>query len=158
YPDCNRGTVCQMPHALALMQQAWSGIYTVHGALEQADCVVGFAFARLVGGKGEVLPGISNQALSAFAYRHCSHLPKILQSEIAVAYAKDFPCDSTSTHIVTEHRQKGRYLDTRETAEQAWLMLQAHNWRTALVLAHVHYMPRAIAVCRKLGMSTVALP
>jgi uncharacterized SAM-binding protein YcdF (DUF218 family) len=109
-------------------------------------------------GGADVLPGISNQALSAFAYRNCSHLPKILQSEIAAAYARDFPRDSAPTQIVTEHRRKGRYLDTRETAEQAWLMMQAHNWRTALVLAHGHHMPRAVAVCQKLGMSTAALP
>lgn len=146
-----------MPSMLALLLQAWSGAYAVHGNVEQADCVVGFAFGRVLQGRA-ILPGNSNQELAAFAHDHCPGLPGILQYEIAAAYKRLDHAPGEAMHVVAAHRQPGRYLDTRELGDQAWQIMQARGWRTAVVLAQGHHMPRAIAVCRRLGMNTVAMP
>jgi hypothetical protein len=146
-----------MSFARTLMRQSWAGRYSVHGSPAHADCVVGFAFGRLME-QGQVLPGNSNEELAKFAERYFPNLPKILQLEIAKAQAYLRPGDPDMLEVVKEHRQEKRYLDTREMALQAWEIMQRRSWRSPIVLAHSHHMPRADAVCRKIGMHTVCVP
>jgi uncharacterized SAM-binding protein YcdF (DUF218 family) len=138
-----------------LWKQAGCGRYTVKGDLKNADCVIGFAFGGVREGTG-VRPGQSNDNLARYALKHCPTLPKILQGEIADAFlALAAGC---ALLRVDRHRRPDRYLDTREVAEQAVLLMHAHGWRTAVILAQGHHVPRADAVCRKLGIRTVVPP
>jgi hypothetical protein len=43
-------------------------------------------------------------------------------------------------------------------AAQARDIVQRHGWRTPVILAHGHHLPRAVVVCQKLGLQTVAPP
>src|SRR5260221_8677171 len=100
----------------SLMGQSWSGRYSLRASPAEADCVVGFAFGRLME-QGQLLPGNSNEDLANFAARHFPELPKILQVEIAQAYGQLRAPDHVALEVVREHREKGRYLDTREMAD-----------------------------------------
>lgn len=134
-----------------LLRQARSGAYTVHGDVGGADCAIGFAFGAIQE-QGVVCPGFTNEALARFAVERLGRLPLILQWEIADA----LPPSAAAAHRIAQHRQAGRYLDTREVAEQGAAIMQANGWGRAVLLAHGHHLPRVDAVCRKLGIETVA--
>ena len=53
---------------------------------------------------------------------------------------------------VDRHRQEGKYLDTREVADQARLLMAQRGWQVALLLAHGHHVPRALRICTRLGI------
>jgi cytosine/adenosine deaminase-related metal-dependent hydrolase len=82
--------------------------------------------------------------------RHLS-LPFILQWEIASALSGS----SSPTWSIDRHASHGLYLDTREVARQAWEIMRAQGYTTALLVAHPHHVARADAVCETLGMRTV---
>jgi hypothetical protein len=136
----------------ALCVQAWSGRYTPRGDPRQADCILGFAFGRL-GGESKVRPGLSNEQLATIARKHFPCLPAILQWEVADAYPPGGP--GPLILRIDQHRQPGRYLDTRELAEQARFLMAQRGWKRAVLLAQGHHVPRALRVCRRLGIDTV---
>lgn len=137
-----------------LIEQAWTGDYEIHGDAAKADCVIGFSFGYR-GKPGAVMPDLSNEDLASVAIRHYAKLPKIFQFEIADAYnAAKGPAAKTIFRIA-KHREDGKYLDTREVAEQAKLEMDKRGWRVAIILAHPYHMPRCDAVCRRLGIETV---
>ena len=136
----------------ALRIQARSGQYTVQGDERAADCVLGFAFGRL-GRAPSVQPGVSNEQLAHSARRHFPDLPAILQQEIADAHRPLAPGHPVLS--IDRHRQAGRYLDTREMADQARSLMEKNGWRAAVLLAHGHHVPRAVRVCARLGIQTV---
>jgi len=138
---------------LRLYGQAWSGRYSPCGDVARADCLVGFSFGVTeVGGVPQ--PGASNSFLARFAFDRFRSVPKILQKEIAEAYQ---PLDPGGrVEWIRQHRvSPGRYLDTREVAEQALAVMQANGWNRPLIVAHGHHVPRAAAVCRRLGMDVI---
>lgn len=133
----------------------WTGEYKVKGNIDQADCVVGLSFGYR-GPLGKVSPGLSNQDLAYVAGKHYGKLPKILQFEIADAYVESGFKNATKIIRIEKHRQKGKYLDTYEVLAQALEQMQAHGWKTALLLAHPYHMPRVQLVCDRLGLKWVA--
>src|SRR5262249_42647534 len=138
-----------------LCRQAWSGAYTVKGNRTEAQCLVAFSFGHLADGLA-ILPGPSNEDLARFAAEHFADLPKILQREVADAYLALAP--EGSVFRIHENRQPGKYLDTREAAEQAAAILHEHGWRAAVLLAHACHLPRVTAVWEKLGLAAVVPP
>ena len=111
--------------------------------------MVGFAFGYR--GRRRPVPGVSNHDLAGFIATRFSDRPLILQHEIADA----MPTPIAPIHRVESHRVKGRYLDTREVARQAVQLMKNAGHETAIIVAHPHHVPRADAVCRRLGMQTV---
>jgi hypothetical protein len=140
---------------LDLFRQAWSGAYRPEGDANEADCLVAFSFGGVRQGD-TIRPGASNTALACYAHEHFGHLPMILQGEIADACGTG--PSVPGTWRIDRHRRPGRYLDTHEVAAQARQIMEQQGWETAVVLAHGHHMPRAAAVCRKLGLGTVVPP
>jgi hypothetical protein len=135
-----------------LCLQALSGRYAAPGDGKAADCVLGFAFGRL-GREPNVRPGVSNERLAGYARQHFPGLPAILQQEVADAYRLLAPGHPVLS--IDHHREVGRYLDTREVAEQARKLMEQHGWQTAVLLAHGHHVPRALRVCTRLGIQVV---
>lgn len=136
------------------IEYAWTGDYPLKGRLEDADCVLGLSFGYR--GKGKhIEPGLSNQDLAAVAYSQYDKLPKILQFEIADAYA-DMGGKGTVLPI-RKHRKKGKYLDTREVVAQAKELMRQRGWKTAILLAHPHHMSRVQLVCDRLKLDWVAV-
>jgi hypothetical protein len=139
--DC--GTLCR---------QARLGRYAPQGEARAADCVLGFAFGRLEDGSN-VWPGVSNVELACHARERFPDLPAILQHEVADAYQALAPGHRVLR--IERHRQAGRYLDTREVADQARILMGQEGWRVAVLLAQGHHVPRALRVCTRLGVRAV---
>jgi len=139
---------------LALIEEALSGDFKVHGDLAKADCVIGFSFGYRRE-HSQVFPGLSNEDLANVALKYYNEIPKILQFEIADAYGAAGGHKEQIAKRITKHRQAGSYLDTHEVAAQAKLYMAQRKWRQALLLAHPHHLPRVDAVCRMLGMQTI---
>jgi hypothetical protein len=138
-----------------LCRQAWSGAYPVKGDRAAAQCVVAFSFGHLAAGSAR-RPGPSNEDLARLALEQFAGLPKIFQREVADAYLALAP--GSPVYRIAGHRRPGKYLDTREAADQAAAVLREHGWRTAVVLAHACHVPRAAAVCERLGIAAVVPP
>ena len=151
------GEGARLPSLATLFRQAWSGRYTAHGDVSEADCVIGFAFGYEQDAHG-VQPGVSNEDLAGYLRDHLPGLPRVLQVEVAEARARLAPADAAPQFIIRQHRRAGVHLDTREVAEQALAILEQHGWRQAVVLAHPNHLPRSDVVCRKLGIATVLPP
>lgn len=130
-------------------RRSWSGDYRVHGDVRAAHCVIGFSFGA-VRKDGEVVPGPSNEVLADIIVKEFGSLPLLLQSEIA----DSLPPSLAVLRRIGEHR-RGPYLDSRAVARQALEVMREKGWTTAVVLAHRHHVPRAEAVCRRLGIDTV---
>jgi hypothetical protein len=144
-----------IPRILQLFAQAWSGAYQVEGEVSAADCLIAFSFGGVRQFGDQVRPGCSNTDLAYWARENFGHLPKVLQGEIADAYGT---APRNQLWRIDGHRQPGKYLDTYEVALQAQQIMRQQGWETAVILAHAHHLPRAAAVCRKLGLRTVLPP
>jgi len=130
-----------------LLWQAVTGRYAPRGDPADGDCVIGFAF----GHRGSSGPGLANEDLAALIAKRFGDRSLILQAEIAEALGP------VSSHVyeISGHRRRRRYLDTREVAAQARLVMRREGFRCAIVVAQPHHLPRADAVCRKLGLETI---
>jgi hypothetical protein len=137
------------PNLEDLKSRSASGRYEHHGAPAAADCVIGFAFGFRR--RGTVLPGLSNEDLAHFIADNFPSLPKIIQFEIA-----DAAPALEQVFRIEKHRQEAKYLDTREVALQAFELMKRHGWEQAVIVAHPGHMPRADAVCQKIGIATIA--
>jgi hypothetical protein len=138
---------------LRLFSQAWSGAYRVEGEIDAADCLIAFSFGGIRRHRRKIQPGCSNADLARYVRENFPCLPKILQGEIADAYGAE--ALTSRVWRIDRHRRPGKYLDTYEVAVQARRIMQQQSWETAVVLAQAHHLPRATAVCRKLGVHTV---
>lgn len=134
--------------------QAWTGHYDSHGEMEEADCVIGFAFGYR-GKPDQRTPGLSNQDLANIALKDYDEFPKIFQFEIADAYREIQAPDYKDVFQLKKHRIKGKYLDTREVAYQAKQIMDKQGWKKAIILAHPYHVPRCDLVCQKLGIETI---
>lgn len=134
-----------------------TGRYQVKGSLSEADCVIGFSFGYR-GTRPNIAPGLSNQDLAELAIQQLSELPKILQFEIADAYAQAKGPDRVPIRRITKHQQSWRYLDTREVALQAKQLMKRYGYSQAVLLAHPYHLPRIQLVCDQLGINWVTLP
>jgi hypothetical protein len=140
---------------LEVIAEGWTGHYETKGKMEDADCVLGFSFGYR-GKRRNITPGLSNQDLANVAMKHYAGLPKIFQFEIADAYVQAGGKSAKEIFRISKHRQRGKYLDTREVAEQGKELMRQHGWKTALLLAHPNHMPRVQQACNRLGMNWVA--
>jgi hypothetical protein len=131
-----------------IMSRARTGNYQRTGSLADADCVIGLAF----GCRSDNSHGLSNIDLAAFAAMSCPTLPKIFQYEIADAHPDHFGV----VFRIETHRTAGQYLNSREVAEQALHVMGLNGWTSPALVAHPYHMPRAAAICAKLGMNTIA--
>jgi uncharacterized SAM-binding protein YcdF (DUF218 family) len=138
-----------------LLWQTWSGRYAVRGETAQADCVLGLAFGLVRDGL-QIRPGASNIGLAQLARKHFARLPLILQGEVADAYGEPLP--GIPLFRIDQHRQAGKYLDTSEVAAQALEIMRQQGWRSAVLLAQAHHVPRVALVCQRLGLQTVVPP
>jgi nitroreductase len=143
-------------YPFSALEAAWTGHYHTQGSLKEADCVIGFSFGYR-GKSKKITPGLSNHDLAEVALRQLPGLPKILQFEIADAFTEIGANDKAKVLRVEHHRQPGRYLDTREVAAQAQLLMRHYGWKTAALLAHPYHMPRVQLVCSRLGLDWVAI-
>jgi hypothetical protein len=111
------------------------------------DCVIALAFGyRRTHGK--IIPGPSNEALAEVVHEKYSGLPKILQFEVADAFAKH---DNEPILRIEQHRT-GAYMDTREVLVQASELCKKSGWETAALVAHPSHLPRVRACAEKLGL------
>jgi hypothetical protein len=134
-----------------MKSRATSGDYIRHGSIGDSDCVVAFGFGYVKVGNN-IGPGLSNQQMADHLNELYFRLPKILQFEVADALTST----AINVYRVERHRKLGVYLDTREVAEQAKEIMDRQGWKKAIIIAHPNHMPRADAVCQKLGIETVA--
>lgn len=120
---------------------------------EGSWCVLGFAFGYREGDGGHE-PGQSNDDLARAIYRHYRSRPKILQDELADAYAK-LTGGRPRMQRIDRHRVRGAYLDTREVALQGRHLMSRHAYSRAVLVAHPDHLPRVRATCARLGIETV---
>lgn len=139
---------------LSLILRAWTGNYGSVGKIGQADCLLGFSFGYRGKGTG-ITPGLSNQDLANTTLLHFANLPKIMQFEIAEAYCAAGAPDCKAVVRISKHRRPGKYLDTYEVACQAQELMKQHGYKRPALLAHPNHLPRAEAVCRRLGIECV---
>jgi hypothetical protein len=124
-----------------LKRQDKANIYTPHGDVSTADCVIGFSFGYIGEEKYEK-PGKSNDQLAAFIEKKFPNTPLILQYEIDDALASH-----TAALVIREARQNGEYLNSREIAEQALIIMKEHGWKTAIIVTHPAMEARNDALC-----------
>src|SRR3989344_3252611 len=132
-----------------ITQQAISGHYDAHGGIGDGHCVIAFSFGYRKMADG-IEPGISNQDLAKFIEVNIKNKPLILQFEIADALRGNY-----DIYRIEKHRRSGEYLGTDEGAKQAFDIMKSKNWKTAIIVAHPHHIPRVDAVCRMLGIETI---
>ena len=132
-----------------LIHRASTGDYEVHGNELDGGCVIGFSFGFRKDGN-KIIPGLSNKQLALCIKERFARLQKILQFEIADALG-----DSTAIRI-EKHRTPSAYLNTREVAEQALVIMKERGYKKPIIVAHPFHMPRTDAICQKLGMQTIA--
>lgn len=146
---------------LGAMWRAWTGRYRTKGDTATADCLIGFSFGYR-GRQQENTPGLSNEDLADVVLRFHDNLPKILQHEIADAYIMQGGRHVDQITRISEPRaakytyMTAHQLDTVEVAEQAKLIMDRHNWKTAVLIAQPNHMPRVQAVCVRAGIDWVA--
>lgn len=124
--------------------------YIAHGELKDADCILGFSFGCRK--EGTILvPGTANAALAQFIEKRLPRLPLVLQYEIADALTVLQP-----EFVIREHREKGKYLDSREVALQGIEYMKANNWTKAIVVTHSALEARNDYICTAFGITTIA--
>lgn len=96
-----------------------------------------------------------NKALARIVQDICERLalPPVLQWEIT-----DNLPELPKAGVVREHREKGRYLDTREVLFQSWETCVQHGWTKAVVIAHPDHLWRCVRAAEKLGFEVVGIP
>lgn len=133
-----------------LRDNAKANMYTPHGNVTDADCVIGFSFGYRETKLG-IEPGISNYQIASYIENNLRDLPLILQFEINNALVK-----RKSELVIRESRQKGEYLHSREIAEQAYIFMNQKGWKSAVIVTHQAMEARNDALCAKLGITTIA--
>ncbi len=118
-------------------------------ASSQPECVIALAYGyRRV--RGQIVPGPPNEELAAVVHSQYSHLPKILQFEVADAFAT---LDSEPVLRIERHRSNS-YLDTREVLVQASALCRKSGWNTVALVAHPLHVPRIQKCAERLGLKT----
>lgn len=114
------------------------------------QCVIGLAFGYRADDAGKRSPGQSNYTLASYISQKYSHLPLIMQHEIADALLEQgIKCDVSVTDEDTS------YLDSRQVLLKAKLYMKQHGYDSAIVVAQAHHIPRLKLLCKKLGISAV---
>lgn len=131
------------------LKQALSGQYERHGNPNVAECVIGCAFGYRAA-DGQITPGPVNEALARFG-EHYPLLPKILQWEIADAYA----ARQDENILRIEQPWHAERLDTPEIIEQARVLMKERGWQVALLIAHPHHLPWVDYVAQQSGLTTI---
>lgn len=109
------------------------------------DCVIALSFGYQVR-KGERLPGLSNEALAEILASEYEPLPKVLQFEVADAFA------AISDEPIMRIEKTDTYLDTHGVIERAAAICAKSKWRTVALVAHPVHLPRVAAVALHAGL------
>jgi len=83
------------------------------------------------------------------------NLPIISQWEIADIIKK---AKNHLKAVVLEHRIKGKYLDTKEVAEQMMIEMKKQIWNNVVIIAHPLHVWRCVKVLEKLGTEEIIIP
>ncbi|MGH3786627.1 MAG: YdcF family protein [Pseudonocardiaceae bacterium] len=137
-----------------LMMRAVSGRYRIDGNTDTAQCVVALAFGYRLIRAGVREPGPCNEYLAARALTTSNGRPIVAQAEIDQAIRSVRPSIGAD-HVIGSARDPKRYLDTYELAVQVHAIMNRYGWKTAVLIAHPHHLPRAQAVFSTLGIHTV---
>lgn len=138
---------------LSLMTRAMTGRYRIAGNTDTAQCVVALAFGYIFTPAGVREPGPCNEYLASLALATSDGRPIVAQVEVNQAIRSLRP-SMGADHVIRSARDPERYLDTREFAVQAHRIISDNGWKTAVLIAHPHHLPRAQAVFSSLGIET----
>ncbi len=114
---------------------------------DSPECVIALAFGYRRA-HGKIVPGPPNEQIAEIVQRDFAHLPKILQFEVADAFAK---LDPEPVFRIEQHRS-GSYLDTREVLFQAAALCKKSGWTTVAVVAHPMHLRRVTQCIEKRGL------
>lgn len=94
----------------------------------------------------------SNAALAEAIMNIYNKMPQntqlIIQKDCADAFPKDFKID----HIISEHAEPGKYLDSYEVSRQCAEYCQKNGLKKLLVFAHPDHLWRVQKVTAKFGL------
>jgi hypothetical protein len=124
------------------------------GNPEEGQIIIAHAF----GHRGENNPGLSNKQMAKVVYNidQKYDLSMILQGEVAQALPWRSP--RQQLFIIYEHRQPGKYLDTREVFLQTWEIATkklGFEKPKAIIIAHPWHLPRLQMTAEKIGFETI---
>lgn len=140
-----------------LMIRAVGGRYRVAENTDTMQCVVALAFGYRLTGTGVREPGPCNEYLAALALATSNGRPIISQAEIDQAICSLRP-SMGADHVIGSSRNPERYLDTHECAVHLQSMMGDNGWKTAVLIAHPHHLPRAQTVFASRGIETASPP
>ncbi len=105
----------------------------------------------------KIIPGLSNEIMGkelVWEQYLKSDLPMILQFEVA----DTLPEKLKDLRVIRKHREEGRYLDSKEVAEQTVEIMEKYDWNTIILYAHTWHMWRKIRIFRKVGIKVIIPP
>jgi uncharacterized SAM-binding protein YcdF (DUF218 family) len=126
----------------ALTIRAVAGRYRVGENIDTVQCVVALAFGYRLARAGVREPGPCNEYLAALALATSNGRPIIAQAEIDQAI-RSLRLNIGADHVIESTLDSGRYLDTRECAVRVHSIMSDLGWKTAILIAHPHHLPRA---------------
>lgn len=143
-----------MAELLALTVQSAGGHYRIAADVSSAHCVVALSFGYRFARAGVREPGPCNEYLATLALAASNGRSIVAQAEIdqAIRSLRD---GSGADYVITSARVPERYLDTHEFAVQVRSLMDDCSWKTAVLIAHPHHLPRAQAVFAALDIETV---
>ena len=141
----------------ALTIRAVAGRYRVGENIDTVQCVVALAFGYRLARAGVREPGPCNEYLAALALATSNGRPIIAQAEIDQAI-RPLRRNIGADHVIESTLDSGRYLDTRECAVRVHSIMCDLGWKTAILIAHPHHLPRAQAVFASHGIETATPP
>lgn len=138
---------------LTLAVQSISGHYHTTGDVGSAHCVVTVSFGYRLGRDGIRQPGPCNEYLATIALGTSNGRPIVAQTEIDQAI-RSLQAGTGADYVIRSARDPQRYLDTHELALQVRCIMNDRGWKTAVLIAHPHHLPRAQAVFAALDIET----
>ncbi len=123
------------------------------GDLAEADVIFAqsFGFRRK---NSKIIPGLSNEIMGkelVWKQYLKSDLPMILQFEVA----NTLPEKLKDLWVIRGHREEGKYLDSKEVAEQTVEIMEKYGWNTIILYAHTWHMWRKIKIFKKMGIEVI---
>jgi len=137
-----------------LVAQAVGGRYHIASDVTPAHCVVALSFGYRRAPTGLREPGPCNEYLASTALATNHGRPIIAQAEIDQAI-RSLREGLGADYVIRSARNPERYLDTHECALQVRSIMDDRGWKTAVLIAHPHHLPRAREVFAGLDIETV---
>ncbi|OVE79486.1 hypothetical protein BVY00_00255 [bacterium G20] len=146
------------PSELAtLAKYACSGQMPPHGNLEEADRVLGFSFGYRLARGGGWEPGATNYDLAELIAGNeiLRSLPMTLEEEVAAALIHLEPKLTDQIDVIKTRSAKQKVSGTHEVMVLAKPRIEESGARKLAVVAFRYHLPRAEAIVREAGFSTV---